>query len=1099
MNITSGTGNISLGYNSGLSTTTGSRNVLIGQQADVLTSNFNNAIAIGSEAIITAANKMILGNDSVNVGIGLSNDQTTPSFYGANNKLEIDAGLNGHAPSNGGTGLSGLRFRDLHAGGIPNYQGVIIAQNIPQPNNPFAPKPGVLSVDVNGDVILVEDQTGSVNADNGCSTNGPTGGYVHLGNSVGNSQAALQDDREIPMANHNIIFSGQPDNFPGKVGFGIVGGINSPNPLSLRPSPITMQVNGSLSIFDGTGNTSIFFGEEQHAASAGTLGEWGIQYSASSTPGAGGLNFWKPSGTFGYNFGNKFLYLCDNGNVGIGATAVNPPGNALEITSYPTQVPSGLRFTNLTSGSTPLATNPGSGVLAVNASGDVVYVPDNGGNSTGFGYCPNPTVLTGNAGIDLSGKNFYYEGQSIAGDYVGIGYTCGSTLGGKLDVLEDGGTTTTLNPSIAIKATNKDVVIPQTGAVNVYGVYGDCRGSNTGAGIYNIGGYFIGQNANTKYNIGVMGEATAGNYAGYFKGDVYVNSPSGIGVNYVALSSDSNLKTNITPINHAQAVIHNLKPKSFYFDTNNTHGLLLPSNKQYGFLAQDVKTILPELVTSVTNPGDSTNSPYTYSALNYNAFIGLLTAGMQEQQLSIDSLRNAPAGSALGNICGNTQNPIYNSYEIPTNGNAFLFSGTGRVGIGNIASCAPSAKLHIRSDESSTGALVENTNSASGATAYQSLINDVGSFAVLNKHSSTYSSANSLELINQGGDINIHNDYDGDINLYNFGAHGINLGSVNKTNLPSGTVVGVHSNLIVENDSPGLPYMGIRTDNRNMAYLGSNGGRDGILLLYPYSDPTNAPAVFMNSRTGESGYINTGGNFGFNTNSPGVTLDVNGTVRAVSYATSDSTLKTNIVALSGSALDKVKKLRAVSYEWIDKKDTAMYGTQYGFTAQQVETIVPDLVKTDSAGKKVLSYNGIIAFLTKAMQEQQAHIDHQDSVISALAAQMDNCCNNGNHYGSSRTINTTDVELSDADAIVLNQNEPNPFAEQTTISYNIPKSVMQAQILFYDVNGRLIQTVDVSRKGKGQLNVFANDLSNGVYSYTLIADGKIIETKKMVKQ
>ncbi|MBS1647671.1 MAG: hypothetical protein JST67_10055 [Bacteroidetes bacterium] len=49
-----------------------------------------------------------------------------------------------------------------------------------------------------------------------------------------------------------------------------------------------------------------------------------------------------------------------------------------------------------------------------------------------------------------------------------------------------------------------------------------------------------------------------------------------------------------------------------------------------------------------------------------------------------------------------------------------------------------------------------------------------------------------------------------------------------------------------------------------------------------------------------------------------------------------------------------------------------------------------------------------------------------------------------------------------------------------------------------MNGRQIKTVDVT-KGKGQLNVYANDLTSGAYSYTLIVDGKIIDTKKMIKQ
>jgi hypothetical protein len=46
---------------------------------------------------------------------------------------------------------------------------------------------------------------------------------------------------------------------------------------------------------------------------------------------------------------------------------------------------------------------------------------------------------------------------------------------------------------------------------------------------------------------------------------------------------------------------------------------------------------------------------------------------------------------------------------------------------------------------------------------------------------------------------------------------------------------------------------------------------------------------------------------------------------------------------------------------------------------------------------------------------------------------------------------------------------------------------------------LIQSVELIQKGKGILNVFASDLSSGIYTYTLVVDGQITETKKMVKQ
>lgn len=94
---------------------------------------------------------------------------------------------------------------------------------------------------------------------------------------------------------------------------------------------------------------------------------------------------------------------------------------------------------------------------------------------------------------------------------------------------------------------------------------------------------------------------------------------------------------------------------------------------------------------------------------------------------------------------------------------------------------------------------------------------------------------------------------------------------------------------------------------------------------------------------------------------------------------------------------------------------------------------------------------------------------------------------------------TNVELSNKHIVVLDQNVPNPFAEQTTINYYLPDDFSRAQIIFLELSGKIIKTVDLTEKGRGALNVFANDLTNGIYTYSLIIDGQTMETKKMVKQ
>jgi len=93
----------------------------------------------------------------------------------------------------------------------------------------------------------------------------------------------------------------------------------------------------------------------------------------------------------------------------------------------------------------------------------------------------------------------------------------------------------------------------------------------------------------------------------------------------------------------------------------------------------------------------------------------------------------------------------------------------------------------------------------------------------------------------------------------------------------------------------------------------------------------------------------------------------------------------------------------------------------------------------------------------------------------------------------------EVTLSNRSAIVLDQNVPNPFAEQTVINFSIPETVQKAQIHFYDANGRFMNSVEVTERGLGSVTVFGSDLSTGVYTYTLVADGQVVATKKMMKQ
>ncbi len=94
-----------------------------------------------------------------------------------------------------------------------------------------------------------------------------------------------------------------------------------------------------------------------------------------------------------------------------------------------------------------------------------------------------------------------------------------------------------------------------------------------------------------------------------------------------------------------------------------------------------------------------------------------------------------------------------------------------------------------------------------------------------------------------------------------------------------------------------------------------------------------------------------------------------------------------------------------------------------------------------------------------------------------------------------TVNS--IELT-GNAAIIYQNAPNPFGDGTMIKYFVPENTTNAQIVFYDQFGSQLNTFTISQTGTGQLNVASANLAPGTYSYSLIINGKVIDTKKMIK-
>lgn len=83
-------------------------------------------------------------------------------------------------------------------------------------------------------------------------------------------------------------------------------------------------------------------------------------------------------------------------------------------------------------------------------------------------------------------------------------------------------------------------------------------------------------------------------------------------------------------------------------------------------------------------------------------------------------------------------------------------------------------------------------------------------------------------------------------------------------------------------------------------------------------------------------------------------------------------------------------------------------------------------------------------------------------------------------------------------ISLGQNTPNPVSSGTIIPYQLPAEVRQAQVILYDRMGRTVKAIDIRTRGEGILQLDLSNLGKGVYKYSLIADGTLVDTKTMVR-
>ncbi len=212
------------------------------------------------------------------------------------------------------------------------------------------------------------------------------------------------------------------------------------------------------------------------------------------------------------------------------------------------------------------------------------------------------------------------------------------------------------------------------------------------------------------------------------------------------------------------------------------------------------------------------------------------------------------------------------------------------------------------------------------------------------------------------------------------------------------------------------------------------------------------------------------------------------------YNPSDLRKKENIKDIT-NALDIILKLKGIKYDL--KKEYAFdylvndeqfekeRNNRIGFIAQDVSKVLPEaVIYDDSTDTYGIDYMKIIPVLVEAIKEQQLIIENLQSEMTESKLKSTS--------NSLKSDNSTEAYKAK-----LYQNIPNPFTEITKIEYFLDEEITTAHIFIYDMHGTQLKNFLLHHKGYGNVTINGGELKAGMYMYTLIADNKVIDTKRMV--
>lgn len=216
------------------------------------------------------------------------------------------------------------------------------------------------------------------------------------------------------------------------------------------------------------------------------------------------------------------------------------------------------------------------------------------------------------------------------------------------------------------------------------------------------------------------------------------------------------------------------------------------------------------------------------------------------------------------------------------------------------------------------------------------------------------------------------------------------------------------------------------------------------------------------------------------------------------FQLSDRNKKKNIINVDSNQLNKLYLLKAKRFNYINA--TATQPNKFGFLAQDVELIFPELVNTNRNGDKMVNYTALIPLLIENLKAQEQKINQLENRLNFCCQRATIPPASGNKSMRNKNGNgeLENDYLEVANGHELYQNVPNPFDEGTQIKWFIAgEQSANAMLYVFTLNGQMLFKRAISQAGEGSYRFEKDNLEAGMYLYSLYVDGQEVDTKRMI--